>query len=147
MLYPLALVLVLFLKNLGLGGPSPDPRPSPSIRSPPKSIDFAKDLARFFQLAWGGTLVAGSPRPSPPPWNIQNLQKILKIQYFLPRTLLKPPATFPELSGSARERSGAAQKVPRGPSLRCPGARARGVRPASKLVPGDFWEPKTIKNL
>ena len=24
-------------------------------------------------------------------------------------------------------------------------ARARGDRPASKLVPGDFWEPRTVK--
>ena len=154
--------------------------------------------------------------PQDPPSTLEHPkpQKPMKIQYFLPRTLLKPPATFPELSGSARERSGAAQNVPRGPSgapaparaesgrpqnwspaisgspnplkineksifsaqnpsktycnlprapwkrqraswscrnalwktLQRPGARARGVRPASKLVPGDFWEPKSIKN-
>jgi len=138
----------------------------------------------------------------------------MKNQYFQPRTLPKPIATFPELPGSARELPGAAEMLFGGlssaqaparaesgrpqnwspaisgspkplkmkeksifaaqnPSKTCcnlfralwkrhraswsrrnalwrtlwrPGARARGVRPASKLVPGDFWEPKTIKN-
>ena len=138
----------------------------------------------------------------------------MKNQHLLPRTLPKAPATFAELSGSAREPPGAAQKVSGGPSgagaparaesgrpqnwspaisgspkplktneksifsakngsktfcnlpralwkrqracwsrpnapwrtLRRSGARARGVRQTSKLVPGDFWQPKTIKN-
>ena len=82
----------------------------------------------------GGTLVAESPRRFPPPWNTQNLQKILKTQYLLPRTFPKPPATFPELSGSARERSGAAQKVPRGPSGAPAPARAESGRPQN-------WSP------
>ena len=146
----------------------------------------------------------------PPPW----ASKINEKPIFPFRTLPKPSATFPELSGSARDPPGAAQKVPGGLSgapaparvesgwpqnwspaisgspkplkinqksifsaqnpsktscnlprapwkrhrvswshpksprrtLRRPGARARGVRPASKLVPGNFWQPKTIKN-
>ena len=49
-------------------------------------------------------------------------------------TLPKPLATFPELSGSARERSGAAQKVPRGPSGAPAPARAESGRPQN-------WSP------
>ena len=30
-------------------------------------------------------------------------------------------------------------------TLQRPGARARGDWPATKLVPGDFWQPKTIR--
>ena len=68
----------------------------------------------------------------------------MKNQYFLPSFVPKPFALFLDLSGNATELPGAAQVL--WETLWRPGARARGVRPASKLVPGDFWQPKTIKN-
>ena len=42
----------------------------------------------------------GRPRPSAAP--TKNLQKPMRIQYFMPRTHPKPPATIPELPGSDR---------------------------------------------
>ena len=53
----------------------------------------------------------------------------MKNQYFQPRTLPKPPATFPELPGSATEPSGAAQKLCGGPSSGPAPARAKSGRP------------------
>ena len=58
----------------------------------------------------------------------------MKIEYFQPRTLPKPTATFPELSGSARELLGTAQKVPGGPSGAPAPARAESGRPQN-------WSP------
>ena len=86
----------------------------------------------------------GPQDPSPHPGTPKTFKKILKIQYFLPRTLLKPPATFPELSGSARERSGAAQKVPGGPSGASAPARAESGRPQN-WSPAISGNPKPLK--
>ena len=60
-------------------------------------------------------VISGSPNPL----------KINENQYFQPGTLPKLRATFPELSGSATEPSGAAQKLCGGlPAARLPRARS-----------------------
>ena len=68
----------------------------------------------------------------------------MKNQYFQPRTLPKPIATFPVLPRSARERSGAAQKVPRGPSGAPAPARAESGRPQN-WSPAISGSPKPLK--
>ena len=58
----------------------------------------------------------------------------MKNQYFLPRTVPKPSATFPELSGSAREPAGAAQSLEDPPAPWRPRARSRaGLKTGPRL--------------
>ena len=68
----------------------------------------------------------------------------MKNQYFQPRTLPKPLATFPELSGSPTEPPGAAQKVPGGPSGALAPARAESGRPQN-WFPTISGGPKPLK--
>ena len=79
--------------------------------------------------------ISGSPKPL----------KINEKPMFFAQN---PSKTSCNLPRALWKRHRASWSHPKGPrrSLRRPGTRARGVRPASKLVPGDFWQPKTILN-
>ena len=61
----------------------------------------------------------------------------MKNQYFLPRSLSKPCASFPELPGSATELPEVAQKLSGGPSSGPAPARAESGRPQN-------WSPARI---
>ena len=142
--YPSVFAFSLFF-YLGLGGPSPDPPPPPSIRSPPKTMVFPFDLARFFQLAWGGYFSCGVPKTLSPILEHPKPSKTTENSIF---SAQNPSKTSCNLPRALWKHQRASWSRPTGfwRTLRRPGARARGVRPASKLVPGDFWRPKTIKN-
>ena len=68
----------------------------------------------------------------------------MKNRYFSSRTLPQPPATFPELSGTATEFPGAAQKRSGGPSSAPAPARAESGRPQN-WSPAISGGPKPLK--
>ena len=92
----------------------------------------------------------GGPSPAAPPcaparsptlkYSKTNEKSIFSAQNLSKTTCNLPTALW--------KRQKAFWSRPKGPwrTLRCPSARARGVRPASKLVLGYYWEPKTIEN-
>ena len=81
------------------------------------------------------------------PKTIENERKINICRAEPFQNLLQPPPSI-HLPGAFWKRHRASWSRRNAPwrTLSRPGARARGVRPASKLVPGDFWQPKTTKN-
>ena len=116
-------------------------------------IAVPKSLATFTELPGSATepfgaaqMLPGGPSGAPAPtraesgqpqnWSltISSLEKSMENQYFLSRTLPKPLATFPELPGSARKLSRAAEMLFGGLSSAQAPARAETGRPQN-------WSP------
>ena len=118
---------------------------SASACPPPKTMVFSLNLARFFQLAGGGYFRWEVPKTLPPTLEHPKPSKTNENSIFSAQNFSKTSCNLPR---ALWKRHRASWSRPKGPwrTLRRPGARARGVRPASKLVPGDFWQPKTIEN-
>ena len=84
---------------------------------------------------------------------ISGLENSIKNQYFPPRTVPKPSATFPDLSGNATELPGAAQVLSGRLSGAQAPARAETGRPQNwspaffVCIYNDFWISLTQVNL
>ena len=78
--------------------------------------------------------ISGSPKP------LKINEKSLFSAQNPSKTLCNHPRAFWKPQTASWSRPNAPWRF-----LRRPSARARGVWLASKLVPGDFWQPKTIK--